>query len=62
MEQSDKEYKELRVIIDLNLYDKVKKMKEFYGINNNADLIRFLLNKEFRQIHKPKNKISNNEL
>ena len=58
MVESEKEYKELRVLIDLNLYDKIKIMKEFYGINNNADFIRFLLKKEFRQIKGPQYEIN----
>ena len=43
--------KELHVPIDKEIVDKLEKVKDYHGIKNNTEIIRFLITKEFREIH-----------
>lgn len=50
MSSEDKSYKELRVILDKEIYEKLEKIREFHGLKNMTEVIRFLITKEFRNI------------
>ena len=52
MEQTDKNEKELRVSLDKDVFEKLEKIKDFHGIKNMTEIIRFLITKEFRSIEK----------
>lgn len=43
--------KELRVILNQQAYEKLKKIKDYHGLKNMAELVRFLITKEYRDIH-----------
>ncbi len=50
----EKSEKELRVVLELEVFDKLEKIKNFHGIKNMTELIRFLITKEERKINKEK--------
>lgn len=52
MSIEDKSDKELRVILDKEIYEKLEKIREFHGLKNMTEVIRFLITKEFRNIEK----------
>jgi len=52
MSSEDKSEKELRVILDKEIYDKLEKIREFHGLKNMTEVIRFLITKEFRNVEK----------
>ena len=52
MSSEEKNQKELRVILEEELYDKLEQIKDFHGLRNNAEIIRFLITKEHRDIQK----------
>jgi hypothetical protein len=34
----------------MEAFDKLESIKEYYGIKNNTEILRFLITKEFREI------------
>jgi metal-responsive CopG/Arc/MetJ family transcriptional regulator len=52
---NDEEVKELRVNLSLDFFEKLKKVSEYYGIQSRTEIIRFLINKEIRNIEREKN-------
>ena len=50
----EKSEKELRVVLELEVFDKLERIKSFHGIKNMTELIRFLITKEERKISKIK--------
>ena len=50
MSNEDKSDKELRVILDKEIHEKLEKIREFHGLKNMTEVIRFLITKEFRNI------------
>ncbi len=52
MSIEDKSDKELRVILDKEIYEKLEKIREFHGLKNMTEVIRFLITKEFRNVEK----------
>ena len=52
MSIEDKSDKELRVILDKEIYDKLEKIRDFHGLKNMTEVIRFLITKEFRNVEK----------
>ena len=50
MRVDKKEEKELRVMLEKDLLDKLEKIKEFHGLKNMTEIIRLLIAKEFRNI------------
>ena len=42
--------KDLHVPLDKEIVIKLEKLKEYHGIKNNTEIIRFLITKEFRDI------------
>jgi len=45
-----KEEKELRVILKKEAFDKLEKIKNYHGLKNVAEIVRFLISKEYRDI------------
>lgn len=52
MSIEDKSDKELRVILDKEIYEKLEKIRDFHGLKNMTEVIRFLITKEFRNVEK----------
>lgn len=46
--------KELHVPIEIEIFQKLEDIKEYHGIKNNTEIIRFLITKEYREIQKTK--------
>lgn len=42
--------KELRISMEKHFFEKLEKIKEFYGIKNNTEIIRFMIIDKFREI------------
>jgi len=42
--------KELHVPIESEIFHKLEDIKEYHGIKNNTEIIRFLITKEYREI------------
>jgi hypothetical protein len=42
---------ELHVPIEKEIVEKLEKVKEYHGIKNNTEIIRFLITKEYRDIN-----------
>lgn len=52
--ENEKSEKELRVVLEKEVFDKLDRIKAFHGIKNMTELIRFLITKEERKISKDK--------
>ena len=50
--------KELRVILELQVFEKLDELKKYYGIHNTTEFIRFLVSKELRIIKADQAKIA----
>jgi len=50
----EKSEKELRVVLEKEVFDKLDRIRNFHGIKNMTELIRFLITKEERNISKDK--------
>ena len=48
--EEDEEKRELRVHLQEEFHKKIDDFKDFYGIQNNADVIRFIINEQHRKI------------
>ena len=53
-EKEEKDARELRVLLRTSYFDKIDQIKEYLGVENNADIIRYLITKEMRHIEKEK--------
>ncbi len=42
--------KELHVPIEKEIFQKLEDIKEYHGIKNNTEIIRFLITKKYREI------------
>ncbi|GAH83597.1 unnamed protein product, partial [marine sediment metagenome] len=42
--------KELHIPIEKEIFQKLEDIKEYHGIKNNTEIIRFLITKEYREI------------
>jgi len=42
--------KELHVLVEQEIFHKLESIKEYNGIKNNTEIIRFLITKEYREI------------
>ena len=49
---SNEKVKELHIKIEIGIIDKLEAIKEYHGIHNITDIIRFLITKEHRKINK----------
>ena len=52
MSSEEKNQKELRVLLEEELFEKLDKIKIYHGLKNNAEIIRFLITKEHREVQK----------
>ena len=48
--EKNKELHELHVSLELEIYDKLETIKEYHGIKNLTEIVRFLITKEHRKI------------
>ena len=46
--------KDMHIPLEIEIFDKLEAIKEYHGIKNNTEMIRFLITKEFRKIEKEK--------
>ena len=44
--------KDMHIPLEIEFFDKLEAIKEYHGIKNNTEMIRFLITKEFREIDK----------
>lgn len=42
--------KELRISMENDFFNKLEIIKEFYGIKNSTEIIRFMINEKYREI------------
>ena len=47
--------KDMHVPLEKEIFDRLELIKEYHGIKNNTEIVRFLITKEYRKIEK-KNK------
>ncbi len=43
--------KELHIQLEMEVFDKLEAIKEYHGIKNITEIIRFLVTKEYRKIN-----------
>lgn len=46
--------KELRISMEDDFFDKLEAIKEFYGIKNSTEIIRFMITDKYREIKNEK--------
>jgi len=46
--------KEFHISLEKELFDKLEDIKEYHGIHNITEIIRFLITKEYRKVIKKK--------
>jgi len=49
---SNEKVKELHIPLEMEIFDKLEAIKEYHGIHNITEIIRFLITKEHRKINK----------
>lgn len=49
---NSRDEKELRVILDREFFDKLDDIKDFHGLKNLSEIVRFLITKEHREINR----------
>ena len=47
------EHKEFHISLEIDVFDKLEVIKDYHGIKNVTEIIRFLITKEHREIKKP---------
>jgi predicted CopG family antitoxin len=50
----ENEKHEFHISIEKEIYDKLESIKDFHGIKNITEIIRFLITKEYREVKKSK--------
>ncbi|MFX1419807.1 MAG: hypothetical protein ACFE9N_12890 [Promethearchaeota archaeon] len=48
----ENEKHEFHISIEKEVFDKLESLRDYYGIRNITEIIRFLITKEFRKIKK----------
>jgi predicted CopG family antitoxin len=48
----ENEKHEFHIAIEKEVYDRLESIKEYHGIKNITEIIRFLITKEYREIKK----------
>ncbi|MFX1349801.1 MAG: hypothetical protein ACFE92_14125 [Promethearchaeota archaeon] len=48
----ENEKHEFHISIEKEVFDKLESLRDYYGIKNITEIIRFLITKEFREIKK----------
>ena len=46
------EHKEFHIALEIDVFDKLEAIKDYHGIKNVTEIIRFLITKEYREIKK----------
>ncbi|MFX0027836.1 MAG: hypothetical protein ACFE8B_01380 [Candidatus Hermodarchaeota archaeon] len=46
------EHKEFHISLEMDVFDKLEVIKDYHGIKNVTEIIRFLITKEYREIKK----------
>jgi hypothetical protein len=46
------DHKEFHVSLEMDVFDKLEVIKDYHGIKNVTEIIRFLITKEYREINK----------
>ena len=46
------EYKEFHISLEKEIFEKIDYIKEYHGIKNITEIIRFLITKEYRELKK----------
>ncbi len=49
---SNEKMKEFHLSLEMEIFDKLEAIKEYHGIHNITEIIRFLITKEHREINK----------
>ena len=44
--------KDMHIPLEREIFDKLEAVKEYHGIKNNTEIIRFLITKEYRKVQK----------
>jgi len=50
--EKNKDMHELHVTLDKEIFDKLEELKDYHGIKNLTEIIRFIITKEYRKIKK----------
>ena len=50
--EKNKEMHELHVTLEKEMFDRLEAIKDYHGIKNLTEIVRFLITKEYRQIKK----------
>ena len=50
--EKNKDIHELHVTLDKEIFDKLEELKDYHGIKNLTEIIRFIITKEYRKIKK----------
>ncbi len=48
--ESEKDKSEIRVALEGKFHEKLEALKEYFGILNNTEIIRFLITKTYREV------------
>ena len=48
------EHKEIHISLEMDIFDKLEVIRDYHGIKNVTEIIRFLITKEYREIEKSK--------
>lgn len=48
--EKNKEMHELHVTLEKEIFDRLETIKDYHGIKNLTEIVRFLITKEYRQI------------
>ena len=46
------EHKEFHISLEKDIFEKLELIKEYHGIKNITEIVRFLITKEYREIKK----------
>lgn len=49
---ADDKRHDLHIPVDKEIFEKLEVVKDYHGIKNNTEIIRFLISKEYREIQK----------
>lgn len=50
--EKNKDLHELHVTLEKEIFDKLEAIKDYHGIKNLTEIVRFLITKEYRKIKK----------
>ena len=50
--EKNKNMHELHVTLEKEMFDRLEAIKDYHGIKNLTEIVRFLITKEYRQINK----------